>query len=582
MFCKTKVFFSNLNIRFKIFLICVLSVSVSLAIFFVFSFYQVKQGITQSQLYSIEHSSLLSQNYISKFLDDITNIAYFLSSGHDIGEMLVSSESSNYFSQFKNLNEVERLFSYYNKSPDIISIELYASPDADVFIDNSSVFSIEAAQSSLWYDIVVSNSYLFFTYIDSSDSENICFSTVAAIRNPYDLSKNAGYIKINLNTSSMRQILLHSTISENSVTLISDTQTGGTYTSNDRLFSEYGFSADELSDLPYDKIQTLKSTGGAKYHIIKRYINKTRWSYFLLSPVYDSQHSVTVAAKVLLIAFIILLMCTYLISYYLSLTVTKPINDLTQSINATGLGQFVKVDSENYSDDMKELFSSYNNMIEYLTTLIRHEFESGVKFEKLEMELLQAQINPHFLYNTLDLIKALATTNNTETIRSVVGSLAKFYKISLHNGKSIVTVSDELEHIISYVDIQNVRFDNAIVLKIDVSEEARALSIPKVTLQPIVENSIYHGIFMKKSRSGEISIKSHMHEDYCIISINDNGVGIPHERTEAINSGELTDCFGLYNTNRRLKIQFGDEYGINVKSKEGEYTEVEIKIPAVF
>lgn len=581
MISKIRGFFGNLNIRFKIFLICALSVSISLAIFFVFSFYQIKQGITQSQLYSIEHSSLLSQNYISKFLDDITNIAYVLSDGHNIGKMLVGSNKSSYFTQFKNLNEVEQLFSYYNNSPDIISIELYANSDADIFIDNSSVFPLASAKNSLWYDIMVSNSYLFFSYIDSSTPDNVCFSTVAAIRNPYDLSKTAGYIKINLDTASMRQILLHSTISENSVTLISDAQTGGAYTSNENTFSEYGFSADALSELPYNKIQILKGSGRAKYHVIKRYIKKNGWSYFLISPVYEAQHSVIMAAKVLLIAFILLLICTYLISYFLSLTVTKPINDLTHSIKATGLGQFVKVNSDNYSNDMKELFSSYNNMIEYLTTLIRHEFESGVKFEKLEMELLQSQINPHFLYNTLDLIKALATTNNTETIRSVIGSLAKFYKISLHNGKSIVTVNDELHHIASYVDIQNARFDNAIVLSADVSEVARLLPIPKVTFQPIVENSIYHGIFRKKSRSGKISVKSYMYDDCCIISIKDNGVGISPEKTALINSGQLTDCFGLYNTNRRLKILFGVEYGINVKSKEGEYTEVEIKIPTV-
>lgn len=581
MFHKIRYFFKNLNIRFKFFLTCVLMVSLSLAIFFLCSILQIKKDGTDSEIYNIEHSSLLAQKYINKSLHDITDISYLLSNSHNIAFTLCPNSNSTPLSKFKNLDYIDSTFAYYSKNTDVISIELYVNENCDIFIDNSAVFPIQKAQNEEWFKIITDNEYLFFTYIGNEQPNYTNFSTVAAIRNPYNLIENIGYIKINLNTESIKNILLHSTISEKSITALSDTQTGVIYASDDELFSECGFSAEELSKIPFDTIQVLKSTNNRKYHIIKKKIDETCWEYFSISPVYEIYKNLFLTVSIFLIIFIVLLLVTYILSYIFSLSITKPIDALTQSINSTRLGQFKKINMVNCSADMQEIFSSYNDMMDSINTLIAHEFESGIKFEKMEMELLQSQINPHFLYNTLDLIKSLATLNDTETIRNVVGSLAKFYKLSLHNGKNIVTIKDELDHIINYVNIQNTRFDNAIKLIIDIPPDIEQLSIPKLTFQPIVENAIYHGIFMKKSHSGTIHITAKLLSDYCQIIIADDGIGIPADKLTNLTLKDASESFGLYNINRRLQILYGSSYGINISSKEGEYTEVIIKIPSV-
>ncbi len=212
--------------------------------------------------------------------------------------------------------------------------------------------------------------------------------------------------------------------------------------------------------------------------------------------------------------------------------------------------------------------------------------EEQKKLRKAEFEVLQAQINPHFLYNTLDAIVWSAEANNQKQVVKMVGSLSDFFRTSLNKGKEIVTIKEELQHVRSYLEIQQIRYMDILSYEIEVSEDIYNYTIPKITIQPIVENALYHGIKNKRG-GGKILVNGRDLGDYIYISVKDNGIGIEEKRLEEIRNSLVTDntgdgeVYGLYNVNERIKLGFGDEYGLSIESIAGEYTVVNIKLPKI-
>lgn len=197
---------------------------------------------------------------------------------------------------------------------------------------------------------------------------------------------------------------------------------------------------------------------------------------------------------------------------------------------------------------------------------------------------MQSQINPHFLYNTLDAIIWLAEAGEQKKVVDMVGSLSEFFRTSLNRGKDIITIEEELNHVRSYLEIQQVRYQDILEYEICVPEEFNKYLIPKITIQPLVENALYHGIKNKRGQ-GRILVKAEKEEKFFYIQIEDNGIGIKEERLEQVRAGirdrVLTgkDIYGLYNVNERIRLNFGEKYGIFIESVYEEMTVVSIALP---
>ena len=205
--------------------------------------------------------------------------------------------------------------------------------------------------------------------------------------------------------------------------------------------------------------------------------------------------------------------------------------------------------------------------------------------QKMSMLYLKSQVNPHFLYNTMDMINWMALQGQTEEISHAVQSLSRFYKLTLSRKKGISTIARELEHVTIYVQLQNMRYHDSIELITDIPDELSEYQIPKLTLQPVVENSILHGILEKESKSGTIVITGWMENKDIVLLISDDGVGISPEILSTILSGSGNSQSGgtniaVYNTHRRLQILYGKDYGLTYSSNPGKGTEVEIRFPA--
>ena len=285
-------------------------------------------------------------------------------------------------------------------------------------------------------------------------------------------------------------------------------------------------------------------------------------------------------------AFVLVLGLTIFLSYQIPRSITKPLQKLNEVTEQVAEGNLAVRSDVHTGDEVGVLSASMNIMIDKINDLLEQVTKEQVRLRKAEFELLQSQINPHFLYNTLDAIIWLAQAGEQKKVVSMVRSLSDFFRTSLNRGKDIISLKEEVLHVRSYLEIQQVRYQDILNYEIDVPEELGRYLIPKITIQPLVENALYHGIKNKRG-SGKIQIRGRRQEETLVIEIADDGIGISKERLWQVNDGiqkkVLTgkDIYGLYNVNERIRLNFGEKYGINIQSTYGEGTVVRVLLPCL-
>ncbi len=283
-------------------------------------------------------------------------------------------------------------------------------------------------------------------------------------------------------------------------------------------------------------------------------------------------------------AFFVFLLA--MINAYISSRITAPIQELEKSVNAIEAGE---LDTEVYtggSYEIQHLGRSIGDMAKRIQELMQDIVAEHESKRKSEFDTLQSQINPHFLYNTLDIIVWMIENEQKNEAVRVVTALARFFRISLSKGRSIIPVKDELEHVRNYLMIQQMRFKNKFTYRIEEEPEILGLASLKLMLQPLVENAIYHGMeFM--DGDGEILVKAGLEKGKLCFLVADNGLGMTGEQVEQILSGKphissrRGSGIGVKNVNERIRLYFGEEYGLSIDSEPDEGTRIHICLPAV-
>ena len=274
-----------------------------------------------------------------------------------------------------------------------------------------------------------------------------------------------------------------------------------------------------------------------------------------------------------------------MINAFISDKISNPIKRLDGSVREIESGNLDVEIVPSGSYEVEHLGKSIKNMLGRIKVLMSDLVEEHNAKRKSEFDTLQSQINPHFLYNTLDIIVWMIENENSDKAVSIVTALAKFFRISLSKGKNIITVKDEVEHVRNYLMIQNMRFKNRFEYSIDVDEEVLSYSSLKLMLQPLVENAIYHGMeFM--DGDGEIDVKVFKENESLYFTITDNGLGMSEDMVEALLSKDFVPSkkgsgIGVKNVNERIKLYFGNEYGLKVESEPDEGTKITIHLPAI-
>ncbi|MBP5332348.1 MAG: sensor histidine kinase [Lachnospiraceae bacterium] len=283
-------------------------------------------------------------------------------------------------------------------------------------------------------------------------------------------------------------------------------------------------------------------------------------------------------------AVIVITVVLVVLSYYIPASITQPIEKLSEVTNRVANGDLTVRAQTDQGAEVKVLADSLNTMIDKINGLIGQVTTEQIQLRKAEFELLQAQINPHFLSNTLDAIVWLAEAGDNARVVDMVKNLSEFFRTSLNQGKDTITIREELRHVESYLKIQSVRYMDILQYDIDVPESLYDYTIPKITIQPLAENALYHGIKNKRG-GGRISIHGENLENCFFLSVHDNGIGIEEQRLaeikESLTSSHAPqgDIYGLYNVNERIRLRFGNEYGISIESVYGSGTTVTVKLP---
>lgn len=272
-----------------------------------------------------------------------------------------------------------------------------------------------------------------------------------------------------------------------------------------------------------------------------------------------------------------------LLAYYLSSNLSRPIQSLERSMKLVERGDFSTPIHASGYEEVEKLSNRFNIMVSRIRQLMGQIVEEQEEKRKSEFEVLQAQINPHFLYNTLNSVVRLAESGKNEEVVTMITSLSRFFRVSLSKGNNVIPIRDELAHIRNYLIIQNIRFKNKFEFEIQASDGVMELRTLKLLLQPIVENAIYHGI-ERMVDQGSIRILAEVMGDKVRFQVKDNGLGIAPERLSTLLTGvksEEGSGVGIRNVNERIRLYYGDGYGLEIESELEEGTAVNIWIPVM-
>ena len=326
---------------------------------------------------------------------------------------------------------------------------------------------------------------------------------------------------------------------------------------------------------------------GENRHVTVKTVGYTGWK--LAGVTSDRRFYLNNQKNLLFMGFIIGLLAYILalVNAYISSRITTPIRKLEHSVNVIESGD---LEAEVYiggAEEIRHLGTSVQKMADRIRGLMQDIVTEHETRRRTEFDALQSQINPHFLYNTLDIIVWMIENEEKEKAVQIVTALGRFFRISLSRGRSIIPVKDELEHVRNYLMIQQNRFKNKFTYRVEADDAVLPMASVKLILQPIVENAIYHGMeFM--DGDGEILVKAELKDGCTVMTVRDNGLGMTEETVEKLLSGDQPHApsrrgsgIGVRNVHERIRIYFGEDYGLSIVSEPDEGTKVTIRMPAV-
>lgn len=350
---------------------------------------------------------------------------------------------------------------------------------------------------------------------------------------------------------------------------------------NRGLFKEKNNKAASYEDGIYEM-----KTDGQKENVVVGSVAYTGWKLIGVVPESVQETSINKFRYYIITTILILVMMLLQVNRFISRKISRPIRELDESVKAYEAGAMPDIYIGG-SAEIRHLGYSVQKSYEQIETLMKEIIQQQTERRKSELDALQSQINPHFLYNTLESITWMIEAQRNKEAVVMISELAKLLRVSLSRGKTIISIGDELQHGRSYMNIQRVRYKERFKVEFLIDEEIKNYCIVKLVIQPLLENAIYYGVGnMDEDDDGQILVRGEKKGEDIYISIEDNGMGMP----EDIRDNILTDNskvpkhgsgVGVINVHSRIRLMFGPEYGLEVYSELDEGTKVVIHIPAI-
>ena len=307
-------------------------------------------------------------------------------------------------------------------------------------------------------------------------------------------------------------------------------------------------------------------------------------NWYLCTKVETANLTKETSSFILMLTSLLVLftLITIVVCIYLSRSITKPISNLNETMQKASSNLQIVADQSDI-EEINSLSRSFNQLIQKIDNLLKKIKEDAKLQRQSEIKVLQAQINPHFLYNTLDALNWKALQHQDTEMTTLIRSLCDFYRISLSNGDEFIPIKDEIKHVECYLKIQSIRFKNQFTYDLEVEPHLLSMYCLKILLQPLIENAITHGL-RPLDYPGEIHIRIFTQDNNIIMTVEDNGVGMSEQMLDEVKNGlsnQALHKYGLYNINQRIRLTYGETYGIHIQSQLNSGTKVTVTIPQI-
>lgn len=545
--------------------------------------------------YSMEQSVSQAISFTESYLRNMTYLANMVEDNGVIQNTLSADgfgEERPYMEQWLEYYELNKEFNSYELSNSIYRFCLYV-PDEVMYAGNQYYFDgvsrlkERSDYVDLRYALNRGEDYVAISRerdgVDQQDTSQMV-TLYHRIASKKEKEEELGICSISVSAKYFQDIMKNANItSEGLVYLMSEN--GRMITSSNSSILQKMQKKGILLNYGAELFMEKKKEGQKEYYITRQNVDGASWQMILIIPEseYEDQYRFLWLSAALMLGSMIavIVLMSYLLSgYYVGRL--KKLNAEMTGLESGNLNANLPITTE--EDEIEEIYHNFNGMVQEVQRLMQEHYQLGKEVKMEEVRALQAQINPHFLYNTLDLINWISMDYGAEEIGTLTWNLARFYRLSLNHGKSLISIGEEVEHVEVYVNIENYHFDNAISLEVDVPEELKNYACLNIILQPFVENAIVHGIAEKPDiESCEIRIRARREEQDIIFSVQDDGPGVDVEQMQKETQQDIRTAqhgYGVRNINFRLKLCFGEKYGVTyLESEKG--THVEIKIPVM-
>ncbi|WP_201008487.1 cache domain-containing sensor histidine kinase [Paenibacillus glycanilyticus] len=600
---------NNWSIRYKLILhFLLISILPSLVIGLLMGW--IVNGIVEKQVNG--HTMQLIDN-VNKSLDyyagNIQNISYFISMNPEIQAFLSEGKKAidDDHEEYRMSKFLQGFTSLYSEVAGIIVVR----PNGDYFSNEMYARTGDSLAKESWYQEAVEAKGIFkiighpanrnvTTHSNYKDSEVV--SVVRAIQDP-DTQKTLGVVLIDLKLRVIAETVRDVRLGKSGYLMVIDDKGESIYAPKNSRIGSLGVA------LPGQQLSGMfaQTVGGQKLQFIYQKSSFTNWTTVGVFAVQDSVQEIKDINLYLVTFVFIVCMLGIAASYYLSHSISRPISQLASFMRKVEEGNMSIRIPEEREDEIGLLGRSFNKMLSQMTRLISQVWAEQRLKREAELRSLQAHIQPHFLYNTLDTIQWLARKDGAKEATEMVEALSKLFRIGLSKGQEMIPLTDEIEHIRSYLKIQQTRYKDKLNYNIEVDGSSDDLFVLKLILQPLVENAIYHGIKERRG-PGMITIRAIISEEILELVIQDDGAGMTEARLEALQAvlqavpsvheahaaqkaaavaaasnhpqGQAAS-YGLRNVQERIRLSFGETYGITIESKEKAGTTVIIKHPII-
>lgn len=550
---------------------------------------KVSRIVEERTAYSAEQAFEQAASFLGYRLYNVVKVSRAFVVDTDVNAILLKDDNTyDLLNQRVDMDTLTYLFFSYQDGVNIERIRLYVRDHLEYATEHVNLFGMAEARDAAWYRYLEASgdSYVWcpseYLTAEGEASQNT-LTLARHIMDLTDLRRKIGVLRVDIRKSHVSTILANSSVLADSVTYVENRAGDLVAASNAELLPRIaGFMGRIREDYPPEGGLHPLYVDGKTALVAQRSLTTSDWRIIMVIPFAGIESQSRAVRNQVFLVITGIAGVAYLLAFLMTGPVTRRLSSVIAKMDEARRGSLEKLEVPPSGDEVGELAATYNTMIEEIVTLMTQKERAQRELKGAELKALQAQINPHFLYNTLDMIKWMARRNMAAEIEELLTTLSAFYRLSLSEGRETIPIRDELRHVRMYARIQNMRFRGAIDFQVQVPESVLDCSIPKVTLQPLVENSILHGINETADKRGTVRVTGERHDGRITLVVWDDGVGMGPERLATIldSGGAPGSGFGVRNIHDRFRLYYGDAYGLSFESIPGRGTTVRVRFPA--